>query len=97
MIENEGYVKVSPLLFLRNQNKAHTKHIKQKNRRIKRKKNLIEEIYQNKNIFQHSSTMFKRKLIQNIIWQRNYELKMAINLLKEENSSIRARLWNVEK
>lgn len=82
MIENDDYLKVSPLLFLRNQNKAHTSQIKQKIKRIKKKKNLIEEIYNNKNIFQHSSTIFKRKLTQNIIWQRNYELKMAINLLR---------------
>jgi FtsZ-binding cell division protein ZapB len=34
---------------------------------------------------------------QNIIWTKNYELKEGINKLKEENSSLKARIWNVEK
>lgn len=96
-IQNQSYYKVSPLAFLRTQNKNYTREIKRKNRRIKKKKHLISEIYQNHNIFHHSSTMQKRRLAQNIIWQRNYELKMSINLLKEENNSVKAKLWNIEK
>lgn len=34
---------------------------------------------------------------QNIIWDKNYTYKKAINHLKEENSSLKARVWNVEK
>jgi hypothetical protein len=34
---------------------------------------------------------------QNIIWVKNYELKEGINKVKEENSSLKARIWNVEK
>ena len=32
---------------------------------------------------------------QNIIWGKNYNLKQKINTLKEENSSLKARIWNV--
>jgi hypothetical protein len=34
---------------------------------------------------------------QNIVWGKNYQLKQRINTLKEENSSFKARIWNVEK
>lgn len=34
---------------------------------------------------------------QNIIWDKNYNFKCVINQIKEENSSLKARIWNVEK
>jgi len=34
---------------------------------------------------------------QNIIWDKNYNFKCVINQVKEENSSLKARIWNVEK
>lgn len=34
---------------------------------------------------------------QNIIWDKNYNYKCLINQVKEENSSLKARIWNVEK
>lgn len=64
---------------------------------IKRRKYLKYHIYENTNIFQLPSTKFNRSSAQNIIWEKNYKLKMAINILKEENSSVKAKLWNIEK
>jgi hypothetical protein len=34
---------------------------------------------------------------QNIIWEKNYNYKCVINQVKEENSGLKARIWNVEK
>jgi hypothetical protein len=34
---------------------------------------------------------------QNLIWDKNYNYKCVINTVKEENSSLKARIWNVEK
>jgi hypothetical protein len=34
---------------------------------------------------------------QNIIWDKNYNFKCIINEAKEENSSLKARIWNMEK
>ena len=41
LMENQSYYKVSPLVFLRTQNKNYGKAIERKNRRIKKRKNLI--------------------------------------------------------
>ena len=65
---------------------------------MKKHKFLKEEIYKNHNIF-HSLTNLnhfsKTMTAQNIIWIKNYELKEGINKVKEENSSLKARIWNV--
>jgi hypothetical protein len=34
---------------------------------------------------------------QNLIWDKNYNFKCVINQVKEENNSLKARIWNVEK
>lgn len=34
---------------------------------------------------------------QNIIWDKNYTFKCLINQAKDENSSLKARIWNLEK
>lgn len=35
--------------------------------------------------------------IQNILWEKNYRLKSAINAVKEENNALRAKAWNFSK
>lgn len=39
----------------------------------------------------------KHKKMQNRIWLTNYSYKISINRLKEQNSSLKAKLWNLEK
>ena len=34
---------------------------------------------------------------QNIIWDKNYNFKCIINEAKEENCSLKAHIWNIEK
>jgi cell division protein FtsB len=34
---------------------------------------------------------------QNLIWDKNYHCKCAMNRVKEENSALKARIWNLEK
>lgn len=50
----------------------------------------------NKNIFLLSvDSKFSRKYAQKVIWHKNYTLKMNINILKEQNSSLKAKSWNI--
>ena len=34
---------------------------------------------------------------QNILWDKKYDYQRSINQLKDENSALKARIWNVEK
>ena len=86
-----------PLLILRQNNKSFKAKQKQLDRRVKNKKLLKEEIYSNHNIFHSNVNLYRNMTAQNIIWDKNYNFKCVINQIKEEISSLKARIWNVEK
>lgn len=87
----------TPLLILRKNNESFKAKQLMLNKRIKNKKQLREEIYSNHNIFQSSINLYRNMTAQNLIWDKNYNYKCVINQVKEENSSLRARIWNVQK
>jgi hypothetical protein len=86
-----------PLIILRQNNRQFQQKQKLQNKRIKSKKYLRQEIYSNHNIFQSNIDLYRNMTAQNIIWDKNYNYKQIINLLKEDNSSLKAKIWNVEK
>lgn len=96
-IERESYTKVSHLQFLREQSQAYKSKVRREKRRVKKRVHLASHLQQNANVFQLGVRGFSRKAAQNIIWEKNYQLKVLINALKEDNSSLKARLWNFEK
>ena len=77
------YTKVSPLQFLRQQHRAYKENLRHQKRRIKKKSRLAAHIELNDNIFQLGPERINRKAAQNILWDKNYTLKMGINELKE--------------
>lgn len=87
----------TPLLLLRNKNKSFKARQKQLDKRVRNKKLLREEIYSNHNIFQSNIDLYRNMTAQNIIWDKNYSFKCLINQIKDENSSLKARIWNMEK
>lgn len=87
----------APLLLLRANNKSFKKKQRLLNRRVKDRRQLREEIYSDHNIFQSSVNLYRNMTAQNIIWDKNYNYKCVINAVKEDNSSLKARIWNVEK
>jgi muconolactone delta-isomerase len=91
------FTKKSSLAILRGQERAYKSRVKREGKMMRMKKHLKEQIYSNSNIFQVPDMKFSRKAAQNMIWEKNYKLKMSINILREENSSLKAKLWNIEK
>jgi len=87
----------TPLLILRQASKEFKAKQKRLDRRVRSKQLLQEEIYSNHNIFQSNVNLYRNMTAQNIIWDKNYNFKCVINQIKEENSSLKARIWNVEK
>ena len=87
----------TPVLILRQNNKSFKCRQHQLDRRVRNKKHLREEIYSNHNIFQSSINLYRNKIAQNIIWDKNYNFKCLINEAKEENSSLKAYIWNMVK
>lgn len=87
----------SPVLLLRQNNLSFKEKRHRFDKRMQNKRQLREEIYSNHNIFQSSVDLYRNMTAQNIIWDRNYRCKCAINQIKEENSSLKAKIWNVEK
>lgn len=87
----------TPLLLLRQSNKQFKAKQKRLDRRVRSKKLLREEIYSNHNIFHSSVNLYRNMAAQDIIWDKNYNSICLINLIKEENCSLKARIWNVEK
>lgn len=57
-----------------------------------------DEIEQNRNVFLRGVLDTVPNMeIQNILWEKNYRLKSAINAVKEENNALRAKAWNFSK
>ncbi len=87
----------TPVLLLRIQNRSFKTRQKNLNKRVRNKNQLREEIYSNHNIFHSSIDLYRTKTAQNLIWDKNYTYKCLINQAKDENSSLKARIWNLEK
>ncbi len=94
-MENSSYVKGSPLKILRDNNRSFKEMLRKRNKRIKNKKYLRDEIYSNHNVFQSKINLYRNMTAQNIIWDKNYNYKVSINGLKEENCSLKSRIWNM--
>ena len=90
-------IKTTPVLILRNNNKLFKSRQKKLDKRVKNKKQLREEIYSNHNVFQSNVNLYRNMAAQNILWDKNYSFKCVINEAKEENNSLRAHIWNIEK
>lgn len=83
--------------MLRSQNRSFKARQKQLDKRVRNKNKLREEIMSNHDIFHSNINLYRNKAAQNIIWDKNYTFKCLINQTKEHNSSLRARIWNMEK
>ena len=83
--------------MLRSNNRIFKSRKKALDKRVRNKKYLKEEIYSNHHIFHSNINLTRNMNAQNIIWDKNYQFKCIINQVKEENSSLKAKIWNMEK
>ena len=86
-----------PVVLLRQRNQTHKSKHRKLNRRARNRKTLRKEIYSNHNVFQSDVDLYRNMTAQNILWDKKYDYQRGINQLKEANSSLKARIWNVEK
>ena len=41
--------------------------------------------------------LYRNMNAQNILWDKKYDYQQGINQLKDSNSSLKAKIWNIEK
>lgn len=82
-------------MCLRKNNSEFKASQRRLNRRMKNKRYLRNEIYSNHNIFQSNVNLYGTMTAQNILWDKKYNYQCSINQLRDENSGLRARIWNM--